>query len=313
MKALVIGGAGFIGSHLCDELVKQGEVTVFDDLSSGRREFLSNAEKTGRLRFNLGDARNLDQLSSIAPGHDIVFHLAANPEARRALENPRIDLELGTIATFNALEITRLCKIPRFVLASSGTVYGVTNQRCAEDHLGSLPISLYGASKLACEAMVSAYVECFGLQAVIYRFGNVVGPRGTHGAALDFLKKLKANHHQLEVLGDGKQEKPYLHVNDCVRGILHGLNHTQSPLSIFNIAPHSTTAVSEIAQFCVALSPYPNATINYTGGSQGWRGDVPRSEMDSTKLLNTGYQFTYTSSEAVKASIKSLVSEVFGD
>ena len=158
-------------------------------------------------------------------GHDVVFHLAANPEARRALDNPRLDLEQGTIVTWNALEAARRNKVGRFVFASSGTVYGHTPDACDELSLGHLPISLYGASKLAGEAMLASYVECFGMRGCIVRFGNVVGPRATHGAILDFCRKLLATPDALEVLGDGAQSKPYLHVSDCVAGILFILDH----------------------------------------------------------------------------------------
>ncbi|MFO0659904.1 MAG: NAD-dependent epimerase/dehydratase family protein [Polyangiaceae bacterium] len=313
MRSLVIGGAGFIGSHLVDRLVERGPVTVFDDLSVGKLAFIEQPLASGRATFVEGDVRVLEQIVAAAPGHDIVFHLAANPEARRGLENTRLDLELGTIATYNALEAARLASIPRFVLASSGTVYGETDRACAELDLGELPISLYGASKLAGEALVSAFVECFSLRGNIFRFGNVVGPRGTHGAALDFLKKLEASHDRLEVLGDGRQAKPYLHVTDCVDAILFSLDQQTPRLTVLNIAPHDTTSVREIAEMCVEASPYPTARIEYTGGDRGWKGDVPRSRMNASKLETLGYRLRYSSNEAVRTSVGQLAREVFGE
>ncbi|HXN33194.1 MAG TPA: NAD-dependent epimerase/dehydratase family protein, partial [Polyangiaceae bacterium] len=200
MRSFVVGGAGFIGSHLVEVLTARGPVTVFDDLSIGRPEFIQVPLSSGQAKLVKGDARDLQALTEAMREHDAVFHLAANPEARWGLERTRLDLEQGTIATYNALEAARLNGVKKFVLASSGTVYGNVAHACGELDLGHLPISLYGASKFAGEAMVSAFAECFGLDGFICRFGNVVGPRGTHGAILDFCKKLKAHGEHLDVL-----------------------------------------------------------------------------------------------------------------
>ncbi|MGC4087827.1 MAG: NAD-dependent epimerase/dehydratase family protein [Polyangiaceae bacterium] len=177
---------------------------------------------------------------------------------------------------------------------------------------GSLPISLYGASKLASEALVSAFVSCFGLKAWIFRFGNVVGPRGTHGAALDFLNKLKQRHDELEVLGDGRQSKPYVHVSDCVRGILFGLESAQHDLNVFNIAPPDVTSVAQIAELCVRASPYHDARLRFTGGERGWPGDVPVSHLVPNKLAELGFRVNHTSDQAVESAVQALAREVFG-
>lgn len=310
MRSFVVGGAGFIGSHLVEKLAARGPVTIFDDLSVGRRSFLSALLDAGQAQLVEGDARDPSALQRAIQDHDLVVHLAANPEARWGLEDTRLDLEQGTIATYNVLEAARLAKVPHVVFASSGTVYGDTQATCAEDDLGSLPISLYGASKLAGEALVSAFSHCFDLRATILRFGNVVGPRGTHGAALDFLKKLAKTPDELEVLGDGTQSKPYLHVTDCVEGILFALDHTRGSFEVFNLAPDSATSVRSIAELCVRLSPYPNAKVRYTGGDRGWRGDVPRSRMHADKLRERGFSLRYTSDEAVELAVRALVAEV---
>src|SRR5271154_4628423 len=220
MRSFVVGGAGFIGSHLVEQLVERGTVTVYDNMSVGRRDFIEAPLSSGRATLVEGDALDLPALTRAMQGHDVVFHLAANPEARWGLERTRLDLDQGTVATYNALEAARTTGVKKFVFSSSGTVYGDSPEVCAEMDLGRLPISLYGASKIAGEAMIAAFAECFGLEAFICRFGNVVGPRGTHGAILDFCKKLKATPGQLDVLGDGRQAKPYLHVTDCVSGLL---------------------------------------------------------------------------------------------
>lgn len=312
MKSLVIGGAGFIGSHLVDRLVSRGPVTLFDNLSVGKREFVQEHLDSGAARLVVGELLELDAVCDVVKGHDVVFHLAANPEARWGLDNPRLDLEQGTIATWNVLEAMRRGGVRTIVFSSSGTVYGDTPAVCAEGDLGHLPISLYGASKFAGEALISAFAECFGLRGLIYRFGNVVGPRGTHGAALDFFKKLRATPEELEVLGDGAQAKPYVFVTDCVEGILFGLDHTRGPLDVLNIAPPDFTSVRRIAELCVAASPYPGARIRYTGGERGWPGDVPHSRLAPDKLGELGFRVPRTSDEAVREAVTALAREVFG-
>ncbi|RLB46338.1 MAG: hypothetical protein DRI90_27450 [Deltaproteobacteria bacterium] len=312
LRSFVVGGAGFIGSHLLDRLVDRGPVTVFDNLSVGKRAFIADHLDAGRAALVEGDALDLEALCSALRDHDVVFHLAANPEARWGLERTRLDLEQGTIATYNVLEAMRRTETQQLVFSSSGTVYGDTPEPRTEEDLG-LPISLYGASKLAGEALISAFGDCFGLQAWIYRFGNVVGARGTHGAALDFLRKLSKSPTELEVLGDGRQAKPYLHVKDCVAGMLFGLDHSNGPLSILNLAPPDGTTVTRIAELCVAASPYPDATIRYTGGDRGWPGDVPRSRMVPDRMSALGWSVSRTSDEAVGLAITELAAEVFGD
>jgi UDP-glucose 4-epimerase len=312
VRSFVIGGSGFIGSHLVDRLVERGPVTIFDNLSVGKRQFVATHLASGRAALVQGDALELDALKAAMAGHDVVFHLAANPEARWGLERTRLDLEQGTIATYNALEAARLCSVPDFVFASSGTVYGNVAEPCGEMDLGHLPISLYGASKLAGEGMVAAFVECFALRAFICRFGNVVGPRGTHGAILDFCTKLKAHPEYLDVLGDGRQAKPYLHVTDCAAGILYVLDRARGEQpAVFNLAPPDWTTVTRIAELCVAASPNPRARIEYAGGAQGWPGDVPKSRLKPDKLAALGFRVRHTSDEAVQMAVSEVAREVF--
>jgi len=312
MRTLVVGGAGFIGSHLLDLLVQRGPVTIFDNFTIGKREFIAGHITSGAARVVSGDALDLDALAATARDHDLVCHLAANPEARWGLQRPRLDLEQGTIATYNALEACRLAKVPRFFFSSSGTVYGDTDEPCGEMDLGCLPISLYGASKLAGEALVAAYVECFGLQGYICRFGNVVGPRATHGAILDFCNKLRAHPGYLDVLGDGKQAKPYLHVTDCVAGILHVLDHGSQPLNVYNLTPDGWTTVCKIAELCVAAAPGPAARIEYSGGHRGWPGDVPKSRLIPDKLVQLGFRVRHSSDDAVTRAVREVADEVWG-
>jgi UDP-glucose 4-epimerase len=311
---MVIGGAGFIGSHLVDRLVERGSVTVYDDMSVGRPEFIGAPLSSGRAKLVKGDALDLPALTLAMRDHDVVFHLAANPEARWGLERTRLDLEQGTIATYNGLEAARLNGVKKFVFASSGTVYGDVADACGEGDLGHLPISLYGASKFAGEAMLSAFVECFGLQGFICRFGNVVGPRGTHGAILDFCRKLKAHPDYLDVLGDGRQAKPYLHVTDCAAGLLFVLDNAKGERpAVYNLAPPDSTSVKRIAELCVAASPNKTARIEYGTGAQGWPGDVPRSLLKPDKLSALGFGVRYTSEEAVRLAVGEVAREVFGE
>jgi UDP-glucose 4-epimerase len=312
MRSFVVGGAGFIGSHMVDALVERGPVTIYDNLSVGKRAWTAGHLTAGRATLVEGDALDLEPLADAMKGHDLVVHLAANPEARWGLERTRLDLEQGTIATYNVLESMRRHGVPKIIFSSSGTMYGETEKTCAEGDLGCLPISLYGASKFAGEALISAFVECFGLTAHIYRFGNVVGPRGTHGAALDFLRKLRDKKTELEVLGDGRQSKPYLFVTDCVAGMLFGLDHAGEKINVHNLAPLDATSVARIAEMCVAASPYPEAVIRYTGGDRGWPGDVPRSRMDPGKLAALGFRVRFSSDEAVGKAVAALAGEVFG-
>ena len=313
MRPLVVGGAGFIGSHLVDALASRGgRVTVVDDFSVGRREFLArSAAAVDVVELRVAhDPAALGRLCEIVAGHDVVFHLAANPEARWGLENTFLDVEQNTLTTWAALEALRRAGGGRFVLASSGTVYGDTGDPVGEDHGPMLPISLYGASKLASEGLVSAFSHCFGIRGLIFRFGNVVGPRGTHGAALDFIKKLEATPTRLEVLGDGSQAKPYLHVSDCVAGILFGVDHVEDPLGWFNLCPDDVTSVREIAETVVAeLGLSGTARIDYTGGARGWPGDVPKSRLRPDKLAALGFRVRMGSTAAVRRAIRELVAE----
>ena len=316
MRPLVIGGAGFIGSHLVDALAARGHrVTVVDDLSVGRRELLARSAASVELvelRVSHEPAA-LVELARVVAGHDVVFQLAANPEARRGLDDTLLDLQQNALTTWAALEAMRLSGVPRLVLASSGTVYGDDAAPMDEAHGPLLPISLYGASKLAAEGLVSAFAHSFGLRGLIFRFGNVVGARATHGVMLDFIRKLAATPERLEVLGDGRQCKPYLHVSDCVAGILFALEHATASLDVFNLAPPDATSVAHIAEAVVRESGLAGrARIEYAGGARGWPGDVPRSRLRPDKLAALGFRVRLSSDEAVARAVHELVREQRG-
>jgi UDP-glucose 4-epimerase len=310
-RAAVIGGAGFIGSHLVDALAAGGaRVTVIDDFSVGRREFLARSSHAiDIVALHVAHApTDVARLAEVIAGHDVVFHLAANPEARWGLENTFLDVEQNTLTTWAALEAMRKSRVGTFVLASSGTVYGDIADPVGEAHGPLQPISLYGASKLASEGLTSAFAHCFDQRGLVMRFGNVVGSRGTHGAALDFIKKLEATPTRLEVLGDGRQAKPYLHVSDCVAGILFALANAPGPFDCFNLAPPDVTSVREIAEAVVAEMGV-DARIEYTGGDRGWPGDVPRSRLKPDKLAELGFRVRLGSTEAMRRAVGELVRE----
>ncbi len=298
MKAIVVGGSGFIGSHLVDALIARGdEVTIYD------KDIPTHLSASSFIK---GDALDLVALESALAGKDVVFHLSANPEARTGLTLPLTDLYQGTVATNNVLEAMRRAGVPEIVFASSGTVYGERSQISGEADLGCLPISLYGASKLAGEALISAYVECFGIRGRIVRFGNVVGSRGTHGAFFDFRHKLRTTG-RLEVHGNGQQRKPFLHVSDCVAGIMHVQSVADKPLEVYNLAPAQTTTVAYIAN--ASAKAFGGAEILYGEGPKGWPGDVATSQMSAAKLWSSGFTLRRSSNDAVDLAVKEMFAE----
>jgi UDP-glucose 4-epimerase len=308
MRYFITGGAGFIGSHLVDKLAKTGPVTVYDNLSSGSKEFIKHHLSGADFQFIQADLLELDTLKRAMENHDVVFHLAANPEARIGITDTDYDLKQGTIVTYNVLEAMRVNKINKLVFASSSTVYGETPVEPIPENYGPLrPISLYGASKLAGEGLVTAFCHLFDMQAWIFRFANVVGPHATHGAIFDFINKLRQNPAELEILGDGTQEKPYIHVQDCVDGILYGFQHSNGQVNVFNLGCPSATRVSAIARMLVAEMGLSNARFRYTGGERGWPGDVPQVRFDTSKMDGLGWKPRYSSDEAVRRAIKDIL------
>lgn len=309
MKTFVTGGAGFIGSHLVDKLISKGNyVTVYDNLSSGNKQFLEKHKKNDKLNFIEADLLDLKRLKKEIKGHEVIFHIAANPFVRLGEKQTRLDLEQGAIATYNILEAMRVNKIKKIVFSSSSVVYAETPPIAIPETYGpTLPISLYGAGKLAAEGLISAFCGTFGFQAWIYRFANVVGIRGTHGVIVDFIDKLKKNPKVLEILGDGKQQKPYLHAFDVVSGMLHGFEHSNDQLNLFNLSCDSDTTVTRIADMVVEEMGLKNVKYNFTGGKRGWAGDVPRFLLDASKINSLGWKPNYTSDEAVRKSIREIL------
>jgi len=310
MHVLVTGGAGFIGSHLVDQLVARGDaVTVFDNMSSGRAEFL--AHHGDSVTFIQGDLLDLDATKAAMPGIDFVFHLAANPDIRLGTRVTDTDLKQGTLATYNVIEAMRCAGVKNIAFASSSVVYGEAEQMPTPEDYGPLfPISLYGASKLASEALITSWVGTFELKAWLFRFANIVGARGTHGVIFDFIHKLKADPSRLEVLGNGRQEKSYLEVMDCARAMIHLTETTDEAINCFNLGTRDTCSVSRIAEIVIEETGLQNVSIEYTGGDRGWAGDVPKSMLDPSRLFESGYTPTYNSEESIRHTAALLIQEI---
>ena len=306
----VTGGAGFIGSHLTERLLADGNaVTVFDNLSGGRREWLEPLLDGHRLRFVEGDLRDARSLAEAMTGHNIVFHLGANTDIPLGNQDTRLDLENGVLATHNVLEAMRRLGVRRLVFASSSTVTGEPVVRPTPENVGPpLPISLYGAGKLACEGLISAYCHLFGIQAWMFRFANVIGPRMSHGILHDFVAKLRRDPAELEVLGDGKQEKNYFVVEDCIAGMLHAVRHAAGrTCDVFNLGCDSTITAAEIARIVIAEMGLTGVPVRYTGGSRGWPGDVPVVVSDVSKMKELGWQARYSSGEAIRVALRRIL------
>jgi len=309
---LVTGGAGFIGSHLVDALVSSGKkVRVFDNFSSGRKEFLAHHDGEGTVETITGDLLDFDSILEVMKGVDAVHHMAANPDIRLGTEITDTDLKQGTVATYNVLEAMRLAGVKKISFASSSAIYGEASVMPTPENYGpTLPISLYGASKMACEGLITAWVENFGAQAYINRFANIVGPRGTHGVIFDFIHKLKDDPLRLEVLGDGKQEKSYMSAEDCANAIIHLIESQEEGVNLYNLGTGDTCSVSRIAEIVIEECGIGNVSIEYTGGNRGWVGDVPKTYLDVSKLKGTGFEPTASSEQAIRATTRALIDEI---
>jgi UDP-glucose 4-epimerase len=309
MKAFVTGGAGFIGSHLVDSLIKQGHtVTVYDNLSSGNKKFISHHLEQDSCHFIKADLLSFKKVEKEIAGHDTVFHLAANPHVRLGEIHTDLDMNQAVVATYNVLEAMRRHAIKKIVFSSSSVVYGETTEPSLPETYGpTLPISMYGAGKLGAEGLISAFCGTFDFQAWIYRFANIVGTRGTHGVIVDFIEKLKKNPTELEILGDGKQCKPYLYISDCVEGILFGYSSAHDRMNLFNLSCDTTTTVTRIAEMVTEEMGLHNVSFKYTGGIRGWKGDVPRFQLDASKINKLGWTASCTSDEAVRKAIRDVL------
>ncbi len=305
-KVIVTGGAGFIGSHLVGGLLSQdNEVTVIDNLSSGRIEFLKTHLHDPKFKLIKLDLLEQEKLKKAIHGADIIYHLAANPDVRLGAENTRLHLEQNIIATYNLLEAMRINEQQNLVFTSTSTVYGEAVVIPTPENYGPLiPISLYGASKLACEALITSYCGSFDMKSWIFRFANIVGERSTHGIIVDFINKLKNNPASLEILGDGQQRKSYLHVSDCIDAILFAVERSHEMANIFNIGSNDTINSTEIGEIVAKEMGLKEVTFSYTGGKRGWIGDVPRMLLSIEKLQALGWKPVHNSRSSVVAAVR---------
>jgi UDP-glucose 4-epimerase len=290
MNVFITGGAGFIGSHLVDQLLQLGHrVVAYDNFSTGQERFIEQANGSPNFTLLRGDVLELDRLTEAMGGTDVVYHMAANADVRLGFEHPRKDLEQNTIATFNVLEAMRVNGLRRIAFASTGSIYGEPEVfPTPEGAPFPVQTSTYGASKLACEALIEAYCEGFGFQGYIFRFVSILGERYSHGHVFDFYKSLRGNPEELRVLGDGHQRKSYLYVQDCLEAMLLAIEKAQEKVNIFNLGTNEYCEVNDSITWIIKhLGLKPKLT--YTGGKRGWVGDSPFIYLDCRKIRSLGW------------------------
>ena len=318
LKVLVTGGAGFIGSHLVERLIKDNHgVTVIDNLSNGSLRNIESWLDNEHFSFIKGDLKEPQTSEKAAKDAELVFHLAANPEVRVGETDPSIHFEENLVATFRLLEALRKQGSARvIVFTSTSTVYGEALMLpTPEDYGPSIPISTYGATKLGSEALIDAYAHTFDLRGLIFRLANIVGPRGTTGVVVDFVKKLRANPERLEILGDGSQKKSYLYIDDCIDAISFATNeflNSNERIKVYNVGAPDSVTVARIAEIVAEEMSLSDVEFVFTGGvngGRGWRGDVKTMLLSTERLLKQGWRPKYGSKEAVRLAARKLVEE----
>jgi UDP-glucose 4-epimerase len=309
MKALITGGAGFIGSSMANRLLlgKHNSITVFDNFCSGKADYLPSAESE-RLKVVIGDLLDLQAVCTAAAGHDIVYHFAANPDIAKGAIDTSLDVQQSMVATYNVLEAMRLNDIKTIVFTSGSSIYGDTGgQAVDETHTPLRPISIYGAGKLAAEALIGAFSHMFGIKGYIFRLANVVGQQQTHGVIFDFINKLKTNPHQLTIMGDGNQSKSFIHIDDVLDAMFFVIAMKSDALNIFNVSTDDGVDVNWIARTIINKMNLPNVDIAYTGGSRGWAGDIPLVRLNTKQIQALGWKPKYSAGEAVELAIDQIL------
>lgn len=316
MKAFVTGGAGFIGSHLVGRLLKSEgteRVVIYDNFTSGQRSYLQDLTRDGRLSIVEADLKDAGRVHEAMTGCDTIFHLAANPDIAKAITQPDIDFWEGTYLTQNVLEGMRQTGASHIFYTSGSGVYGEDPAVDFPENYGPcIPISTYGASKMASESLIAAYCHMFGLVARVFRFANVVGPRQTHGVGYDFIRRLKSDPTALRILGDGTQKKSYIHVDDVLEAIFLVAAKTLKAYEVFNVATDDYVTVRQIADLAVAIAGLEPGEVRYdfTGGDRGWKGDVPVVRFDCSKLKALGWINRRSSAEALSDAMKAMRKEI---
>ena len=313
--AVITGGAGFIGSYIAEKLVENGTDTkVIDNLVTGKKENLSKCFDQDNFSFLEYDLGNLDGIEDHLGDADILFHFAADPEVRTGYSKPEDSFEQNIVNTFNLLQKIKQSKIKKIVFASSSSVYGDAKIIPTNEEYGPLsPISHYGASKLACEAMVSSFCHNYNIEGVILRPANVIGLRGRHGLIWDLVHKLKINQDELELLGDGKQTKSFIHISDAIDGIFFSLNNLQDKVEVFNLGSEDSVEIMDVAKIVCKNMGLNEIKINLTGGvddGRGWKGDIRIAHLDITKLKNSGWIPKLSSINSVDITSQEIIKEV---
>lgn len=312
-RICIVGGAGFIGGHFVNRLLASDvteKVTVYDNFSSGREWHLAAHQADARLNVIKGDVRDLDGLITAMDGHDTAIHLASNPDIARAVTDPAVDFDQGTLLTHHVAEAARRSGLDLVLYASGSGVYGdLGEHEATEDHGPLVPVSTYGASKLAGEALLASYAAMFGVTARAFRFGNVVGPRQTHGVGFDFIRRLLDDPGRLRILGDGRQSKSYIHVDDVIEAVLTAAHLAAGAFAVFNVATGDYVTVTEIAEIAADVVGLPagSTRFDYSGGDRGWKGDVPVVRLNTDRIRALGWKNQRTGLEALRASMESMV------
>jgi len=312
MKILVTGGAGCIGSDLAQRLLLQGHsVTVVDDLSSGKLEHIAPLLPNPRFRFIEADLVDPGTTQSAMPGIDFVHHLAANPDVKYSPGDPTDkDLRQNILVTYNVLEAMRLAGVKPLAFSSTSAVYGIAERLPIPETDPMLPISLYGATKMGCEGLISAFQNLFGMRCWIFRFANIVGPKvRKRGRTVisDFIHRLQQDSGKLLILGNGKQAKSYLTAAECVDAMLFAIERAAGDLHVFNLGCDDSLTVDRIAELVIEAMGLPGVKLEYTGTEGGWPGDVPRFKLDVTRINRLGWKAKMTSEQAVNTAIEALV------
>ncbi len=311
-RYFITGGAGFIGSHWVNRLLdtRDVSVTVFDNFATGRRWHFGERIHDERLAIVDADAQDEESLLNAMAGHDIVYHFAANSDIAAAQRDPAIDFKNGTLPTHNLLEAMRMTRVPRVVFTSGSGVYGeVPDQPIPEEWPRMIPVSTYGACKLSCESLISAYSFMFDMTGTVFRFANVVGPMQTHGVAYDFIRRLKRDPTQLKIFGDGTQSKPYIHIEDVMNAFELMERLQTDGYTVHNVGTNDHLTVREIADIICEEMQLSDVDYRFTGGSRGWKADVPKYRLDTERIRGKGWAPERTSREAVTAAVQSMIQD----
>lgn len=312
MNIVVTGGAGFIGSNLIQRLLHKGHsITVIDNLSGGNIDFIRPYFTSSRFQFFKVDLRNTGQLKRVIPKKtDLIFHLAANADISRGVEDPTLDFQHSAVATFSLLQVMRQHGLRKLVYTSGSGVYGDLGTKYSSETYGPLkPVSMYGATKLCAEGLISAFAHLFNIQAWIVRPANIIGPNATHGVVFDFIRRLHSNPRELRILGDGKQSKTYLYVDDVVDALLLVQKKAKERVNIFNLSSNTFITVNEIADLIIQSMGLKGVQRTHTPGKIGWPGDVAIVRLHNTAIRKLGWKSHYTSRQAVQATIDSLLKD----